>query len=357
MIADRFRAVEFPDPNMTSRTWAIRALAALLLGLVAQTSAADPVAVETATVESLASYPERSAPASAVALDAPRLSAQIAARVVDIAVRPGDEVQPDEVLVTLECADYALVVAANEARLEALEAQVELARQKLERARRLAESKMTAEELVDERVADLARLKAERRAQAVQLETAQVDAGRCRVVAPARSLVMSRLASEGDLAQVGTALVELVALDSIEISAEIYAPDAGRLTPGTEFAYEASGERTPLTLRAVVGAVDPASRTREIRLLLPEASSVLPGSAGRLVWRDPRAHLPASTLVRRDGRLGVFVVEDGKARFVPLPDAEVGRDAPVSLAPDTRVVRQGHLGLSDGQAVATENER
>lgn len=338
-----------PQPAMTLRA------AALCSILQHAAAVADPVTVATGVVADLARFPERSAPATVEALDGPVLAAQIGARVLDITVKPGDVVAPEAALVRLDCADYRLGVAANEARLEALDAQVRLAQQKLERARRLAETKMTAEELVDERAADLARLEAERRARKVQLETARLAAERCVVRSPAKALVMARLASEGDLAQVGTPLLELVALETLEVVADVYAPDAARLEPNLEFTYVAAGTRQPVRLRTVVGAIDPAARTREVRLSLEPGANALPGSAGRLVWRDPRPHLPADTLVRRNGEFGVFVADGDVARFVAVPGAEVGRDVPVSLPPDTQIIREGHLGLTDGDAIVAES--
>jgi len=56
--------------------------------------------------------------------------------------------------------------------------------------------------------------------------------------------------------------------------------------------------------------------------------------------------------VRRDGRLGVFVVNDGRAHFTPLADAQEGRPVGVSLPASTHVVVNGQLVLKDGARVA-----
>jgi len=76
------------------------------------------------------------------------------------------------------------------------------------------------------------------------------------------------------------------------------------------------------------------------------------GAQGRLLWHEDRPHVPASMLVRREGQLGVFVVEDGKARFVALPGAQEGRAAAATLAPQAQVVVSGQAALRDGQSVA-----
>ncbi|MDA0226438.1 MAG: efflux RND transporter periplasmic adaptor subunit, partial [Proteobacteria bacterium] len=62
--------------------------------------------------------------------------------------------------------------------------------------------------------------------------------------------------------------------------------------------------------------------------------------------------LPPALIVRRGGRLGVFVARDGLARFHPLPMAQEGRPAAADLPADTRIVVTGHLGIRDGAALA-----
>ena len=78
-----------------------------------------------------------------------------------------------------------------------------------------------------------------------------------------------------------------------------------------------------------------------------------PGSSGVLRWRDPRAFVPADYLIRRNGTPSVFVVSQGRARFVPLPGAQEGRPAAVVALPaDVELVTDGRFALQDGMAVS-----
>ena len=77
----------------------------------------------------------------------------------------------------------------------------------------------------------------------------------------------------------------------------------------------------------------------------------LPGAAGQLIWRDPRPHIPAEYLVRRGGALGVFIIENGAARFIAIPAAGSGRASPTTLAPATRIVVTGQFALRQGERV------
>jgi hypothetical protein len=76
-----------------------------------------------------------------------------------------------------------------------------------------------------------------------------------------------------------------------------------------------------------------------------------PGASGRVRWRSAVPHLPADLLVRRDGRLGVFLVNDAAAHFHPLPGALAGQPARSDLGAEARVIVAGRQRLRDGQAV------
>lgn len=340
-------------------------LGRLFLGFVlcfplSQAQAADTAVTVTARpLSELARYPERTAPASVVAMSAPKLSAEIAARVMEILPKPGDVVAPGSVLVRLDCLDYALAREAEVERLAALEARIGLAERKLERSEKLAASQLQAVDIVDERRALLVQLRAERAAQRAVLRRARYAEERCEVLAPSRSLVTQRLANPGDYAVAGTPLVALTDLSSIELKADVYAPDAAELSAGgVPLTFvTASGERLDVALRVVVGAINPAARSRELRAVfapdLLVTGAVLPGMSGRLIWRDPRAHLPSEYLLERAGGPGVFVLQSGVARFVSLPHAEIGRDTVVAMPLDTQIIEAGRNALADGTRVQT----
>jgi hypothetical protein len=58
--------------------------------------------------------------------------------------------------------------------------------------------------------------------------------------------------------------------------------------------------------------------------------------------------LPSNLISRRNGVLGVFVVDSDKASFEPLPGAQEGRPVLVNLPASTRVVTLGRERLQDG---------
>jgi len=64
--------------------------------------------------------------------------------------------------------------------------------------------------------------------------------------------------------------------------------------------------------------------------------------------------LPANLISRRNGVLGVFLLDAGKARFAPLPSAQEGRPVRVELPAASRVITLGRDRLQDGVVVVVQ---
>ncbi|MCC7410042.1 MAG: efflux RND transporter periplasmic adaptor subunit [Gammaproteobacteria bacterium] len=322
----------------------------MLIGTGVPALAGDEV-VRTATLAEIGYRPQRLAPATVVSLNETTVSAQIAARVETIDVRVGDVVAAGDVIARLDCRDARLASGEAEAHIGALDARIELARRQLDRAERLTRSQTVAEEILDTRAAELDALRADRRAAVATLDIRRLATSRCEVRSPFRALVLERVAAVGQYATVGTGLVRALDLDTIEISAQVPVDDTRSLAASTAPAFEFDSRRFPLRLRTVLPAVLTATRTQEVRLEL-SADEALPGAAGKLVWTDARLHVPADVVVRRGARLGVFVVDAGRARFVAVTGAEAGRPTALDLPADTVLVVEGQHAMEDGAALA-----
>ncbi len=328
-------------------------LCALLGAGVAPTPVrADAAApIRSASLDAIASYPEHLAPATVVSGSEAEISAEIAARVVAFAPRVGDVVAAGAVLARLDCRDYELELEAARAALAVLEARLELAARRLQRAQSLERSNSLAVEAREEREAERDVLRAEIRGARARLALDEIAVGRCTIKSPYRALLRARLAPVGQYVAVGDAVARVVDLDDLELSAEVFAADVEAIARSAALIFVAGGQRYPVALRSAVQAINTASRNRELRLRF-DGEPPLVGSAGQLTWSDPRPHVPGAVLVRRGETLGLFTVSDGRARFVALPEAQAGRASPVTLPGDSRIVTEGQYGLRDGQAVS-----
>jgi RND family efflux transporter MFP subunit len=333
-------------------------LRAALLGLASSlallSASAQTVAIATAPAASVHFYPERDAPAAAVARNESRLGAEIAARIAAIPVEVGQTVARGAVVVQLDDADAKLAVAQAEATLNSAKARLALADSQLARARDLQKQEFISPEALSQRETETAVVRAEVATAEASLRSAQRLLEKTVVRAPFAGVVMSRPGQVGEIAQPGAPLLVLKDAAPPEVTSPIPADLADGLNPKVAFEFVSPSVRYPLRLLRVSPAVQAATRTREARLAFANDAPAA-GTEGRLHWRDPRPHLPADLIVQRsrDGAtaFGVFVAESGRAKFVPIAQAQAGRPAASPLAANALVVVSGQAALQDGQAL------
>lgn len=328
-----------------------RPLSLLLAGLLwAPVALAAPVNVRTVSLGEVLEVPVYSAPATVEANNEPEVAAEIDARVLALPVQIGERVSADQTLARLDCSSHESRLALARAELEISRVQQTHAREQLTRALNLKKNKNISEELLGQRRMELGAKEAEVAAREEAVKQAGIDVGHCDIRAPFDAVVMDRKVSVGTFVTRGKPVVSLLEISGQEVSVFLRQNEATKLQQAGELVFESGDARFPVSLRALLPAMDPVSRTQEARLAFT-AEAALPGSAGRLTWQGIKRLLPADYLVRRDGRLGIFVVNDEQAHFVPIPGAQEGQPASVELPMDTRLVTEGRQRLMDSDPV------
>ncbi|MGF1642544.1 MAG: efflux RND transporter periplasmic adaptor subunit [Thiotrichales bacterium] len=310
----------------------------LCLSAITATLHASPVQVTAKPLDTLTFLPESSVPATVTSLNLSTLSAQITATIEMIAGQVGDVVKPGQTLARLDCRDHELAVQSASVRAT-------LAEKESRRAQSLKQSSNIAEQAVNQAEAELAQAR-------VAQQQARLQVERCVIKAPFAGAVHARLAGEGQLATPGTPLLELLDTQQLEVSAQVPAARVDGLTAAREIRFEHAGETLPVTVRTIAPWIESGARTREVRLRFSHGHAAS-GTAGRVTWRSNRPHLPADLLTQRDGTVGVLIAEPGDhARFIALPNAELGHPAPIGELPaNTRIIVDNRFGLKDGDAV------
>jgi RND family efflux transporter MFP subunit len=326
-------------------------ISGLLLSLLGATVWADSIPVRVQPLGDLLRHPEYSAPASVTPLNAPSLAAEISGRVEAIPVRVGDRVRQGDRLVELDCRYHQSKLQAARAGLQRIEAQLRFAEAQLQRAEDLKAKRSISDELLDQRRMELLGARADRLNQQEMSRQAEIDVERCTLIAPFDAVVTARLAQVGGLASPGTPILNLIQLDDLEVSAALRGSEASSLLQTQALYFDYAGARYSLQLRQILPVVDERTRTQEVRLRFVQDSAPA-GAAGRLIWQGAANELAAEYLVRRDGRLGVFLQSEGLARFHVLADAREGQPVRVQLATDTQLITEGRQRLQDGDPVS-----
>ena len=203
---------------LRSATWSAIALS-LALGMHsawAQTTAAAPVAssparasVGVARLDSVWVQPEREAPASVVARNVSRLSAETAGTLLRWTADVGAAVKRGEVLAQIDPRDAELSVQRAQAALDASNARLKLAQAQLQRSRDLVAQGFYSQEALAQRETEVALLQTEASANRAQLATAQRQLGKTTLRAPFDASVTERLAQTGEAVASGSALYVL----------------------------------------------------------------------------------------------------------------------------------------------------
>jgi membrane fusion protein (multidrug efflux system) len=175
--------------------------------------------------------------------------------------------------------------------------------------------------------------------------------------------IKGRSATEGQRLKDGEAVFELVIEDPIRLWANVperYSPQIKVGQPVRLQAMARPGETFEGKVARINPAVDPVSRTFKVEAVVPNAKGTLrPGGFAKgevIVEREADAVVvPIESVSRFAGVTKIFVVENGKARSIPV---ETGRQlgALVEVVgeglPDSgRVVTTGQSKLAEGTAV------
>jgi RND family efflux transporter MFP subunit len=365
-----------PPPQETAmrRPQHLTLVAALLccgLSLPGWAQQAPGVSAQAATVPSRTSVgvarldtvwiqPEREAPASVIARNESKLSAEVSGTLLRWTADVGAQVARGQVLAQIDPRDAELAVQRAQAALDASQARLKLAQAQLQRSRDLVAQGFFSQEALAQRETEVTLVQTELSTSRAQLATAQRQLAKTTLRAPFGGSVKERLAQTGESVAPGSVLYVLSESGAAELQAILSPADVPGLRAGSELRFDAAGEQLPVRLLRVGSTLSAPARTQTARLAFaPAASSSTPpaGTSGTLRWRESRPHLPPALMVRRNGALGVFVQQgsgaQATARFVAIPGAQEGRASalPAALGAETVVVVNGQAALQQGAAI------
>ena len=295
-------------------------------------------------------------------------TAPASAWVTEVAVRDGQRVDPDQVLLRLDERDFLPRIAQAEAEVADLQAQInseknrhdtdlraleqerrllEIASAGVERQRRLKSQKVGAEQALDEAeqaqalqalavsnremsIADHpARLKAleARLDKALAgLEQLRLEYDRATIRAPYSAIIAGVDVTTGDQVARGTVLLRLYALDALEVRARIPAPYQDELIiaiangqPLTATA-EVAGRELALALSRIAGEADPIGVDG---LFQVTAGAELLRLGQMLTLRLRRAPQPDAVPLPYEAVYGgerIYTLQDGRMRGIEIED-------------------------------------
>lgn len=326
----------------------MRAALALIVFSISLSAFGAP-AYTVKTLEQVAVYPKSQAVAQVVPENESRLAAEVTARIEEITAGVGQSVRKGEVLVRLDQSQYQLALEQASSQVELLSNRYKLAQLQFEQARSLHESNFVSAQVMEQRRTELAVIESELKIARNGVSQARLALRRTSIRAPFSGTVKERLAGEGELAAPGQPILTLVEHGENELRAQVPVREVASLQKADAPVFRQGDQTYPVKVLRVSSVIDARAQTREV--VLRASEPLASGSSGELVWTASTPFLPAAYLQRHDARLGVWVEEEGKPVFKPLPDAQVGRPVALDWPLSTRIIDEGRFALA-GPAVA-----
>ncbi|MBL8266825.1 efflux RND transporter periplasmic adaptor subunit, partial [Steroidobacter sp.] len=293
-----------------------------------------------------------------VALRSITVRNEIAGTVRQVSLEPGKIVEAGAVLVALD-------VSVEEADLQALQAQAELARTQFARMQRMSQHRAASEMEVDT-------ARAEQEVVLAQVARIKAVINRKIIRAPFRARVGISDVHPGQYLNEGSLLTTLQGVDdSTYVDFSVAQQVAGNLRPGNKVDVFAANDGSPgvkAEILAIDARVDPATRNAAVRAKIKDASQApAPGASVRVQVAVGTPLLatavPASAVRKGPAGDHVFVVvtdEQGKTRArlrEVRVDAMSGDDVVITkgLSPGEQVAASGSFKLREAALVAVTN--
>src|SRR5690606_25755117 len=318
-------------------------------------------------------------------------SAKITGKVEDVLIEEGQHVEAGQVLARLEPIDAQAQRALSASQLAAARTQVAQARAQLDLAEKtLSRSRdLIARKLIPQQQFDQAQ--SERDALAAALASAQrnvdvandslalsdIGVDNTVVRAPFAGVITARAAQPGEIVSpisagggfTRTGIGTIVDMDSLEVQVDVNEAYIGRVQPGmpVESVLNAYPDwKIPGAVIAIIPTADRGKATVRVRVGLDAKDDrIVPDMGVRVSFLEETAQpqadqpqpgvlVPASAIVRRDGKAVAFTISNDSARLQAVTlGRSIGNDREVmsGLAAGQRVITDPPENLVDGSAV------
>ncbi len=264
------------------------------------------------------------------------LVSELSRRLVKIEVKEGSLVEKGDLLFKLDDSDLV-------AELGEIDARLNLAETNKKRVDRLLPSKAISQQEFDVSTAELKILEAQRNTQAVQISKTEIRA-------PFAGRVGVRQVSEGAFVSPTTPLVTLQDVSRIKVDFPLPERYSTDVKQGQDFTFTVAGNGQVFEGKVTViePAIEAATRSLLVRGMCDSPKGLLPGGFAEVsLTLDVATNgfmVPSQAIVPSQRGQGVYVIEGGKAKLVPV---EIG----ARTEDKVQILR----GVAAGDLVATTN--
>ena len=235
------------------------------------------------------------------------ISAKVLARIENILVVAGDQVEEGSPLIQLDDADLRARLKQAEQELAAATATRKQAETNHARIQRVVNKGGVSRTQFEEAVRHLEVSRAQELRAEQGVQEAKVMLSQATIEAPKSGRIVDRLAEPGDMARPGVPMLILYDAGSLRLEAPVLERLAIKLRPGDKLAayIDALDREVESTVDEIVPQADAPSRSFLVKASLPRSENLFEGMFGRLrIPSGERRHLCLATdAIHRVGQL------------------------------------------------------
>ncbi len=298
------------------------------------------------------------------AKDHATIASEVPGRITELLVEEGQRVEEGERLLAIDPEKRNLELLDAQARVTEARASVAEAKRELERVQKLHDQDIASAQALDRSRTELALARSREEAAAARVGVSRRALQDAEVRAPFAGSVAARTVSRGEYVQVGQPLLDVVALDPIEVEFTVAERDSALVREGLEVSVRVApypDERFLGRVTVISPTIDTRTRTLRVKAQIANADARLrPGLFARadlgLARREGVLMIPEeAVMLRAAGELVYVVTDDDRVKKVSV-ETGTRRDRRVEirsgLAAGQDVVIRGQATLADGTLVS-----
>ena len=302
-----------------------------------------PVTIK--TIADIAIFPINDVPATVISLNESTLSSEISGNILSIPFQVGAIIEKNQILANLDCANYQFTLNQAIATKDAIVADIELSKWQLSRTEKLAQQNNASQELVKTYAANLKKFNANLNNHLSVIENAENNVNKCSIKSPYNGIITQKLSNLGEYVTPGVNILHLIDIDNLEVEAKLLASEIASLKSTNLISIRVNNIDYPVSIRTILPISDPESRTQIVRLNFIDDKPV-PGSPGRLIWKSKTPAIPSEYIRQIKTKLGIFVAQNNKAKFIPIPNALEGQPAIYTGDPNLKIIVAGRYNVT-----------
>ena len=290
------------------------------------------------------------------------VASEVSGLAEEVSFEEGQRVKKGDVLVVISSDLLEKTIQSAKANYEQVLSDIEKERKNLDRSENLFKEQLLSEQAYDELRFMVTGLEKKALSLKAEVERLEVELSKKSVKSPFEGIVIKRHIGTGEWLAPGTTVAAIGKDDLADVIAAVPESVVVYIKKGMDARVITGGSEMTGKVFSIVPKGDVSTRTIPVKVRIRNVTGLIEGMGARLIL--PAGHREKAMIVPRDavisvfGNTVVFVVEDSKAKMIPVKvDGYTGMNAGVhgkGLREGLKVVIKGNERLRDGQQVSIQ---